>query len=75
MSVTGRIVDTPIWHPYKAQNGELLDLAFEYSDVIWPWSGYLAVFVVVTQEGQSFEGVAQGHVSLTVESPMEEGTK
>ena len=27
----------------------------------------------MNKEGAAFEGVAQGHVSLTVESPMEEG--
>ena len=73
MSVTGRLTGPPVWHPYKSQNGELLNVAFEYSEVIWPWSGYLAVYVMVSEEGQAFEGIAQGHVSLTIESPMEEG--
>ena len=73
MSVTGKIIGQPIWHSYKSQNGELLDIAFEYSDLIWPWSGYLAVYVMVTEQGKNFEGVAQGHISLIIESPMEEG--
>jgi len=73
MSVTGKIMEPPKWHPYKSQNGGLLNVSFEYSDLIWPWSGYLAVFVTVTEEGRGFEGVAQGHVALTIESPMEEG--
>ena len=73
MSVTGKIMEPPKWHPYKSQNGGLLNVSFEHSDLIWPWSGYLAVFVTVTEEGHGFEGVAQGHVSLTIESPVEEG--
>ena len=73
MSVTGKLVDTPVWHPYKAQSGELLELSFQYSEILWPWSGYLAVFITVSEEGQAFEGIAQGHVSFTVESPMAEG--
>ena len=72
MSVTGKLSGPPIWHPYKSQNGELLNLAFEYSDVIWPWSGYLAIYITVSEEGQAFEGIAQGHISLTVESPVDE---
>ena len=31
-----------------------------YSDEIWPWSGWLAVHIVVRQEAQQFEGIAQG---------------
>ena len=73
MSVTGKIIGQPIWHSYKSQNGELLDMAFEYSDLIWPWSGYLAVYVMVSEQGKNFEGIAQGHISLIIESPMEEG--
>ena len=72
MSVTGKILEPPKWHPYKSQNGQLLNLSFEYSDVIWPWSGYLAVYISVSDKGQAFEGIAQGHISFTVESPMEE---
>jgi len=73
MSVSGKIVDEPMWHPYTPQNGQLLDVAFSYSDHIWPWSGFLALHITVSKDGASFEGVAQGHVSLTIESPMEEG--
>lgn len=73
MAVTGKITDTPKWHPYKSQNGGILNISFEYSDVIWPWSGYLAVFVSVSEEGQNFEGIAQGQISLTIESPSEDG--
>ena len=32
----------------------------------------MAVFITVSDEGQTFEGIAQGHISLTVESPLEE---
>ena len=34
--------------------------AVSYSDEIWPWSGWLAVHIVVRQEAQQFEGIAQG---------------
>ena len=73
MSVTGKLKGTPVWHPYRPENGELLSLTFEYSDVIWPWSGFLAISMTVNKEGAEFEGLAQGHVSITVQSPEEEG--
>ena len=67
--MTGKIMEPPKSHPYKSQNGGLLNISFEYSDLIWPWSGYLAVFVSVSEEGRGFEGVAQGHISLTIGNP------
>ncbi len=73
MSVTGKVSGEPVWHPYKSQNGEFLELSFQYSDVIWPWSGYLAVFISAGKDAKTFEGIAQGHVSITIESPTEEG--
>lgn len=27
------------------EGGQLLDLKFEYSQVLWPWSGYLALYI------------------------------
>ena len=45
MGVTGRIVDKPTWHPYTPQYGEFLRVALTYSDLLWPWSGYLAVSI------------------------------
>jgi membrane-bound transcription factor site-1 protease len=73
MSVTGKVSGEPIWHPYKSQNGEFLDFSFQYSEVIWPWSGFLAVFITASKDAKNFEGIAQGHVSITIESPTEEG--
>ena len=73
MSVTGKIIQEPKWHPYSPQHGEYLDVAFDYSDLIWPWSGYLAVYISATKESANFEGIAQGHVTLVVESPSEGG--
>ncbi len=52
--------------------GSSQQVAFSYSEVIWPWSGYLAVHITVSKAGENFEGIAQGHVSLTIESPTEE---
>jgi len=73
MGVTGRIVDKPTWHPYTPQYGEFLNVALTHSDLLWPWSGYLAVSISVSSEAAQWEGLAQGHVTLTVESPPGEG--
>ncbi|CAG5954390.1 unnamed protein product [Menidia menidia] len=71
MGVTGRIVDKPIWQPYLPQNGDHMDVAISYSPVLWPWAGYLAVSISVAKKAASWEGVAQGHVMVTVASPAE----
>ncbi|TSS72698.1 Membrane-bound transcription factor site-1 protease [Bagarius yarrelli] len=71
MGVTGRIVDKPIWQPYMPQNGDHIDVAVSYSPVLWPWAGYLAVSISVAKKAASWEGIAQGHVMLTVASPAE----
>lgn len=39
--------------------------------MLWPWSGYLAVSISVTKKAASWEGIAQGHVMVTVASPAE----
>ena len=73
MGVTGRIVDGPVWHPYTPQNGEHLHVGFTHSEVLWPWSGWLAVWIWVKSASDRFDGIARGHISVTVESPPEEG--
>lgn len=47
MAVTAQLADPPV---FKAtdEGGRLLHVTFKYSEVIWPWSGYLAVFVEVS---------------------------
>ncbi|KAJ8339711.1 hypothetical protein SKAU_G00343440 [Synaphobranchus kaupii] len=75
MGVTGRIVDKPIWQPYLPQNGDHVDVAVSYSPVLWPWAGYLAISISVAKKAASWEGVAQGHVMVTVASPAENDSK
>lgn len=61
----------PDWQPYLPQNGDNIEVAFSYSSVLWPWSGYLAISISVTKKAASWEGIAQGHVTVTVASPAE----
>ncbi|XP_069113191.1 membrane-bound transcription factor site-1 protease-like [Argopecten irradians] len=71
MGVSGKIVDKPTWHPYLPHHGNYLDVALSYSTSLWPWSGYLAVSLSVAKGGNVWEGIAQGHISLIIESPPE----
>lgn len=61
----------PIWQPYLTQNGDHIDVALSYSPVLWPWAGYLAVSISVAKKAAAWEGVAQGHIMVTVASPAE----
>lgn len=69
MSVTGTVVSKPQWHPYIPENGHYLDIAITYSEILWPWSGWMAIHISVSSEAANWEGVAVGHVSVVVESP------
>ncbi|XP_031630822.1 membrane-bound transcription factor site-1 protease isoform X2 [Contarinia nasturtii] len=69
MGVTGRLINKPTWHPYILQNGNLLNVSITYSEVLWPWSGWIGVRIAVNELGEKFEGIAQGHITLTVQSP------
>lgn len=71
MGVSGWVVGTPSYHPYTPHMGHYLDISVTYSQHIWPWAGWLAVQVKVKSEAKEFEGVAQGHVEITVKSPGE----
>lgn len=43
MGVTGTLVNKPTWHPYSVQHGNLLNVSISYSEVLWPWSGWLGL--------------------------------
>ena len=51
---------------FKATNAEggLLDVRFEYSEQLWPWSGYLALYIRVSAAGRQTTGTAEGEVML-----------
>ena len=63
----------PIKHVENTTDPIIIQVAFAYSEVIWPWSGFLAVHLSVASSASAFDGVAEGHVSLTIESPAQDG--
>uniref|UniRef100_A0A8D8L724 Membrane-bound transcription factor site-1 protease n=1 Tax=Culex pipiens TaxID=7175 RepID=A0A8D8L724_CULPI len=73
MGVIGRVINRPTWHPYTNENGQMLNISVTFSEQLWPWAGWMAVQIGVNEAGQKFEGVAQGHVTLTVQSPAGPG--
>ncbi|CAL9092331.1 unnamed protein product [Musa acuminata var. zebrina] len=68
MGVIGYVETPPTWHPYD-EVGNLLSIHFTYSDVIWPWTGYLALHMQIKDEGAQFSGLIEGNVTLNVYSP------
>ncbi|XP_046910732.2 membrane-bound transcription factor site-1 protease [Dermatophagoides farinae] len=71
MGVTGFINKRPQWHPYSGFNGHYLDVAISYTDILWPWSGWIALHLSVSSFASDWEGIVRGHISLTVESSAE----
>lgn len=50
--------------------GKLLDVRFEVSDLLWPWSGYLALYLRVRAGGAKYEGTASGQVCMRIHDTM-----
>ncbi|XP_049538896.1 membrane-bound transcription factor site-1 protease isoform X2 [Anopheles darlingi] len=71
MGVSGKVLSRPTWHPYSNEHGHLLNVSISYSEQLWPWSGWMAVHIGVNEAGRAFEGIAQGHITLTVQSPAQ----
>uniref|UniRef100_A0A0D9WM86 Uncharacterized protein n=1 Tax=Leersia perrieri TaxID=77586 RepID=A0A0D9WM86_9ORYZ len=72
MGVIGYVKDPPVWQP-SDDVGNLLSVHFTYSDVIWPWTGYLALHLQVKDEGSQFSGIISGNVTLSIYSPAAHG--
>ncbi|CAN6202417.1 unnamed protein product [Urochloa humidicola] len=72
MGVIGYVKDQPLWQPSE-DIGNLLSVHFTYSDVIWPWTGYLALHLQVKDEGSQFSGIISGNVTLTIFTPAAHG--
>jgi membrane-bound transcription factor site-1 protease len=74
MGVIGYVESPPIWHPFE-EVGNLLSIHFTYSEVIWPWTGYLAIHLQIKEEGAQFSGNIEGNVTLRVSSPPAQGER
>ncbi|XP_057785482.1 subtilisin-like protease SBT6.1 isoform X1 [Salvia miltiorrhiza] len=74
MGVIGYVDGPPMWLP-DSEEGNLLSIHFTYSDVIWPWTGYLALHMQIKEEGVHFSGEIEGNVTVNVYSPPGQGDK
>ncbi|KAK9102675.1 hypothetical protein Sjap_019929 [Stephania japonica] len=74
MGVIGYVEEPPMWHP-NDEMGNLLSIHFTYSDVIWPWTGYLALHMQIKDEGAQFSGLIEGNVTVTIYGPPAKGEK
>ena len=73
MGSAGRFEGAPV---FKSTNvpGQYLSVKFEYSSVLWPWSGFLALFIRVLPEAAAVDDIASGEVSFTIVSPPAPGS-
>ncbi|GJU39271.1 subtilisin-like protease SBT6.1 isoform X1 [Tanacetum coccineum] len=74
MGVIGYVESQPVWHPANEESN-LLSIHFTYSDVIWPWTGYLALHMQIKEEGAQFAGDIEGDVTVKIYSPPALGEK
>lgn len=58
----------PVFVPTDG-GGQFLDVRFEHSDMLWPWSGFLALYVYVKSYGSAYNGTASGEATFTIVSP------
>ncbi|KAL4589623.1 hypothetical protein LXL04_002531 [Taraxacum kok-saghyz] len=72
MGVIGYVKSQPVWNP-ETEDGNLLSIHFTYSDVIWPWTGYLALHMQIKEEGAQFSGEISGNVTVKIYSPPATG--
>ncbi|PIA64998.1 hypothetical protein AQUCO_00100457v1, partial [Aquilegia coerulea] len=69
MGVIGYVKSPPTWNPAD-DVGNLLSIHFTYSEVIWPWTGYLALHMQIKEEGAQYSGLIEGNVTVKVYSPF-----
>jgi len=69
MGVTGWLAGPPVFKPARRGDGKHLAVSFTHSERLWPWSGFLGVFVRVKRSGAGASGVAEGTITLTVVTP------
>jgi membrane-bound transcription factor site-1 protease len=72
MGVVGYFEGPPVWSP-TVDAGHLLDIQFTYSDVIWPWTGFVGLHLRIKPEGSTHAGIIHGNISFTVVSPPARG--
>ncbi|XP_053624400.1 membrane-bound transcription factor site-1 protease [Plodia interpunctella] len=73
LGVAGEVKEVS-WHPHLPHGG-LLSVSSEHSQILWPWSGWLALSFSVSEAAADFDGVIEGHVNVTIESHTDFGER
>ncbi|GMR32293.1 hypothetical protein PMAYCL1PPCAC_02488 [Pristionchus mayeri] len=68
LSVSSRIEEPPVWEPFSTESANVLRISISYSPQIWPWTGFMALFLSVNSEHSSYTGNVSGRIRLTVVS-------
>jgi membrane-bound transcription factor site-1 protease len=70
ISVTGKFAAAPTFVPSN-EGGKLLNVAFDFPNYLWPWSGYLGMRITIAANGATFDGVAEGVVTAKIITPQD----
>ena len=62
----GVVSEPPRWVP--SAHADKIEVRFEVSETLWPWSGWLAIRIEVRGSASAWEGVAEGTVEMAVGS-------
>ncbi|KAH8370368.1 hypothetical protein KR093_003164, partial [Drosophila rubida] len=68
ISVTGKVIGHPKWIPDPENYGHYLNISTSYSTMIWPWTGWISVYIAVNKDGEHFAGTAKGCLIVVIES-------
>lgn len=68
LSVSSRIEEPPVWEPFSTESANVLRISITYSPQIWPWTGFMALFLSVNSQHSSYTGNVSGRIRLTVVS-------
>ena len=74
LGTTGYFTDAPRWNPSN-RLGNKVRFQFDYANVIWPWQGYLGVYMHVEDSASHSTGIAEGAITFNISSPPFPGEK
>jgi membrane-bound transcription factor site-1 protease len=59
-SVRSRLAPMPVWRP--AEGADYLNVSFSFSPEVWPYSGWIAIHVIVASSGSKLNTLARGTI-------------
>jgi len=62
--VAAEIVGSPLWR--GALHGDMVEVAFDYDPVVWPWAGSLGLLLRIPASASTFRGRVEGVVEVTL---------